>query len=256
MPPQLGAQTFRSHGKEIARIHMHDWIILFLLVVIEVVLNVIEPFHRFVGADMMTDLKYPMKDNTIPVWAVPIIAIILPFTVMLGFFFRGTGRNVFDLHQAILGLLFSVLITGVITDAIKDGVGRPRPDFFWRCFPDGKGVFDSVTGNVKCTGLKNVIKEGHKSFPSGHTSCLDHKGHAAKAMQLFVPTFTVCRISWSSRVDDYWAMEDVFAGGFIRILRGIGHFYYIQVVLPLSINSNGWGSQGNGKTAPNIRPKQ
>ena len=41
---------------------------------------------------------------------------------------------------ACSGLLFSVLITGVITDAIKDAVGRPRPDFFWRCFPNGKGV--------------------------------------------------------------------------------------------------------------------
>jgi hypothetical protein len=34
-------------------------------------------------------------------------------------------------------------ITAVLTDAIKDGVGRPRPDFFWRCFPDGVPVMCS-----------------------------------------------------------------------------------------------------------------
>ena len=167
---QLGTHTIRSHGTSVARIHMHDWFILLLLVIIDAVLNIIEPFHRFVGRDMMTDLSYPLKDNTIPFWAVPIIAILLPLVIFLIYYF--IRKDVYDFHHAILGLLYSVLITAVITDAIKDGVGRPRPDFFWRCFPNGKGVFDQVTTDVRCTGDKSVIKEGHKSFPSGHTSCM------------------------------------------------------------------------------------
>lgn len=68
----LGAHTVKSHGVKVARLHMHDWLILILLVVIEVVLNVIDPFYRFVGEGMMTDLKYPLQSNTVPVWAVPV----------------------------------------------------------------------------------------------------------------------------------------------------------------------------------------
>lgn len=69
---QLGSHTVRSHGVAVARMHMHDWLILILLVIIEIILYVIHPFYRFVGKDMMTDLKYPLKDNTVPVWAVPV----------------------------------------------------------------------------------------------------------------------------------------------------------------------------------------
>lgn len=43
-----------------------------LLVGIDVILNVIHPFYRFVGQGMMEDLKYPMKGNTVPFWAVPV----------------------------------------------------------------------------------------------------------------------------------------------------------------------------------------
>jgi len=32
-------------------------------------------------------------------------------------------------------------------------------------------MYDNVTGNVICNGARSVIKEGYKSFPSGHTSC-------------------------------------------------------------------------------------
>jgi hypothetical protein len=69
---QLGVHTIRSHGSTVARFHMYDWIILILLAVTDGLLNIIEPFHRFVGRDMMTDLRYPLKGNTVPFWAVPV----------------------------------------------------------------------------------------------------------------------------------------------------------------------------------------
>lgn len=69
---QLGSHTVRSHGITVAKMHMHDWWILMLLGLIWIILNKIHPFYRFVGKDMMTDLKYPLKSNTVPVWAVPV----------------------------------------------------------------------------------------------------------------------------------------------------------------------------------------
>ncbi|KAK4842195.1 hypothetical protein QYF36_017363 [Acer negundo] len=251
---QLGAHTVRTHGVQVLRLHMHDWLILVLLAVIEGVLNIIEPFHRFVGEDMMTDLKYPLKDNTIPFWAVPLVAVLLPLIIINIYYF--IRKDVYDLHHAILGLLYSVLVTGVITDAIKDGVGRPRPDFFWRCFPDGKGVFDTVTKNVMCTGNKLVIKEGHKSFPSGHTSwsfaglgflalymsgkvrAFDHKGHVAKLCIVFLP-YLVAALVGVSRVDDYWHhWQDVFGGAIIGIV--VATFCYLQF-FPPPYDPDGWG---------------
>ena len=78
---QLGSHTVRSHGATVARTHMHDWLILLLLVVIEVVLYIIHPFYRFVGKDMMDDLRYPLKSNTVPFWAVLVNFLYLAFGV-------------------------------------------------------------------------------------------------------------------------------------------------------------------------------
>ncbi|XP_042500027.1 lipid phosphate phosphatase 2-like [Macadamia integrifolia] len=251
---QLGAHTVKTHGVKVARVHMHDWLILLLLVVIEGVLNLIEPFHRFVGEDMLTDLSFPLKANTVPFWAVPIIAIILPFFIILAYYFW--RRDVYDLHHALLGLLYSVLLTGVLTDAIKDAVGRPRPDFFWRCFPDGVKVINNVTMGVICHGDAQVIKEGYKSFPSGHTSwsfaglgflawylsgkirAFDRRGHVAKLCIILLPLLLAALVA-ISRVDDYWHhWQDVFAAGLLGLV--ISSLCYLQF-FPPPHDPEGWG---------------
>lgn len=253
MEVQSGSHTVRSHGYTVARTHMHDWLILILLVVIDVVLNIIHPFYRYVGKDMMSDLKFPLKSNTVPIWAVPIYAVLLPMVIILIFYFR--RRDVYDLHHGVLGLLFSVLITAVITDAIKDAVGRPRPDFFWRCFPDGKDIYDQW-GNVICHGSTSTVREGHKSFPSGHTAwsfsglgflslylsgkvkAFDRGGHVAKLCIVFFPLL-IASLVGISRVDDYWHhWQDVFAGGLIGLT--IATFCYLQF-FPPPYHSEGWG---------------
>ncbi|KAK1390021.1 Lipid phosphate phosphatase [Heracleum sosnowskyi] len=250
---ELGMHTIRSHGATVARGHKHDWVILLLLVVIEIILNIIHPFYRFVGKDMMEDLKYPMKDNTVPVWAVPIYAVLLPIVIFNLFYLW--RRSVYDLHHSVLGLLFAVLITGVLTDSIKDAVGRPRPDFFWRCFPDGKDFYDQW-GNVKCHGKTHEIREGHKSFPSGHTSwsfaglgflslylagkirAFDRTGHVAKLCIVFLPLLAAALVG-VSRVDDYWHhWQDVFAGGLLGLF--VATMCYLQF-FPPPYHTDGWG---------------
>uniref|UniRef100_M4E7U5 Amino acid permease/ SLC12A domain-containing protein n=1 Tax=Brassica campestris TaxID=3711 RepID=M4E7U5_BRACM len=121
----LGIHTIRSHGGGLASKHNHDWIILVILVAIEIGLQIISPFYIYVVKDMMTDLKYPFNDNTIPVWSVPIYAVLLPIIIFVCFYMKRTCVY-------ILGLLFTVLITGFITDSIKLATGRPRPNFYWR----------------------------------------------------------------------------------------------------------------------------
>ncbi|KAI7758146.1 hypothetical protein M8C21_010593 [Ambrosia artemisiifolia] len=253
MDSQRSTHTITSHGLALARTHIHDWLILSILLTTMIVLGLVHPFNRFVGKDMMSDLMYPMRDSTVPFWTVPLYAVLLPVAVFVAFYYY--RRDVYDLHHAVLGLLFSVFITGVITEAVKNAVGRPRPDFFWRCFPDGIDLYDKW-GEVICHGDINVIRQGHKSFPSGHSSwsfsglgflslylsgkikAFDRQGHAAKLCIVFFPLLVACLVA-ISRIDNYrhhW--QDVVGGGLIGITMAV--FCYLQFFAP-PYYSEGWG---------------
>lgn len=119
------------------------------------------------------------------VFITPIVVIFLTFL---------TTRDKIDFYHATLAATLALGFNGVFTDVIKlivgtyrleEGLticidfgyerrktkdiilsGRPRPDFYWRCFPDGRGNTE-----FQCTGNPSTVKDGRKSFPSGHSSC-------------------------------------------------------------------------------------
>lgn len=70
-----------------------------------------------------------------------------------------------EFYDALAGLTLGYCITGMFTASLKLIVGRPRPNFFLRCFPDGYG-----TNIDECTGEYEGMMDGRKSFPSGHAA--------------------------------------------------------------------------------------
>ncbi|KAJ8294847.1 Lipid phosphate phosphatase 2 [Rhodotorula toruloides] len=87
-------------------------------------------------------------------WYLPILVIVL-----VGGLFK---RSLHDVHHGILGLSASRAFMRMIVECIKNRVGRLRPDFFSRC------QWDAVAH--ACTGPLALVKDGRRSFPSGHSS--------------------------------------------------------------------------------------
>ncbi|XP_046385281.1 phospholipid phosphatase 4 [Ischnura elegans] len=121
------------------------------------------PFVRVIQPDELWLYKNPRTNSYVPssvlwplVFLTPTIVILIVFLVQ---------KDKTDVCQAILALSLALAMNGVLTNTVKIIVGRPRPDFFWRCFPDGRS-----NSEMDCTGDSRTVAEGRKSFPSGHSS--------------------------------------------------------------------------------------
>ncbi|CAK9324968.1 unnamed protein product [Citrullus colocynthis] len=243
--PHRSCQTVVSGGAAasptLRRRRRMDWLMVLVLMFMYCGIYLIHPFKRFVGSDMITRLKYPLITVTVPFWTVPLYAVVLPIAIFLLVYMR--KRDAYDLHDAILGILFSVLVTGVLTETTKNAVGWPRPDFFWRCFPDGNEVYDRL-GNVVCHGKKSFVLDGYKSFPSGHASwsfaglgflslylsgklkVFEYGGHVAKLLLVLFPLL-IAYVVGILMVNDYMHHpQDVFFGSLMGLL--VATLVYLQ----------------------------
>ena len=82
--------------------------------------------------------------------------------------------RLWELNCGILGLLLSSGAAFVITGALKNATGKPRPDFIDRCQPRPGSEDPPVYGlsnSTICTQVDHaILKDGFRSFPSGHSS--------------------------------------------------------------------------------------
>ena len=172
----------------------------------------IHPFTRIIARPAWDRILYPHKSNTIPIWLVAVLGVIIPIIFLLithlwhrsylsekdvkamskennqqspkreSYLAKFNRHNFYaaDLIDMFWSYSLAILVNGLITNIIKLLVGRPRPDFFNRCYPDidiynsvaVRNKLDGLTNlnNLACTGDAHEINEGRKSFPSGHTS--------------------------------------------------------------------------------------
>lgn len=153
-----------------------------------------EPFHQHFSLQNYT-IQYPyaVKERITINFAVtldavfPAIIIAVYCLVIDGIFSHqstpdGRGRNkytlkdrLWELNCGVLGLALSQGLAFVITGALKNATGKPRPDLIDRCIP-ALGSHDRPVSGLSNSSIceqKNhaILKDGFRSFPSGHSSC-------------------------------------------------------------------------------------
>ena len=130
------------------------------------------PFIRKIHPEELWLYRNPMTDSYVPsnlLWTfvtfVPLSAIVISFLAT---------KNTVDPTISSLVVSLAMPLNGVITDILKLVVGRPRPDFAHRCWPDSGGVAPveafAAGADLQCSGNPDTVMEGRKSFPSGHSS--------------------------------------------------------------------------------------
>lgn len=160
-------------------------------------------------------------------------------------------RSFWDAHNAIVGLLYSLITAAVFQVFLKWLIGGLRPHFLAVCKPripkgsnpTGNGFDGVMYDRSWCTGEKDDIDDSLESFPSGHTTAafagfvylylyLNAKlkvwsnYHPAywKLIVTYIPILGAVLIGGALTIDEFHNWYDIIAGAAIGTVMAVSAF--------------------------------
>ncbi|KAI0042197.1 lipid phosphate phosphatase 1 [Auriscalpium vulgare] len=161
-------ETFKRKIKELYgeeslewwdRSYIVDWLVATAVLFLAYFVEGLPVFERDFKLDDPL-ISHPHTHQRISGHTNVLIALVVPMTAsgIVG----GARSSVVEIHHGILAAWSGRALNSIITEALKNRVGRLRPDFLARCAWDAAAQ--------ACTGNAGDITDGRRSFPSGHSS--------------------------------------------------------------------------------------
>lgn len=224
--------------------------VILLLSVFAVRCKLTPHMHYITKIELQSIYKRPRRDSYVPPWAVIFIVILLPLLffsipVLL-------TKRYMEFTQSFLAWTLALSINALITETVKLVVLRPRPDFFYRCFPTGL-----ITKELRCTGSYSDVIEGRKSFPSGHSSfafcsmgflslwlsgrlgaLTRYHGNKVRLATFLTPFLVASLIGVSRCWDNHHHWEDVLIGAILGLI--CSYFCYVHYYNPITSELSGY----------------
>lgn len=179
-----------------------------------------------------------MRHEIIPIWLAAFLGSMVPIVVIL--FCQIRIRSFWDVNNAVIGLLYSLITAAVFQVFLKWLIGGLRPHFLAACVPVipegtvGRGYQQIMYDRSICTGDEDEIDDSLESFPSGHSTAafagfmflylyLNAKlkvwsnYHPAmwKLLATYAPVLGAVLIAGTLTIDEYHNWYDVCAGAII-----------------------------------------
>lgn len=231
------------------------------------------------GEVVYPQFAYQMRKNIIPIWLAAFLASVIPIVIFCLMQIR--VRSFWDLNNAILGLLYSLINAAVFQVFIKWLIGGLRPHFLAVCKPAlpvsnaaGAGYLQIMYNRSICTGDRKEINDSLESMPSGHSTAAfagfiflylylngklkvfsNYHPSMWKITALYMPVLGAVLIAGSLTIDEYHHWYDVVAGGIIgtvfafssyrAVYAAIWDFRFNHVPLPRGGRTMGYTYSAN-----------